>query len=510
VTGRGKPGNKADRDRLRANMLDKNCTVEQIATEMASRWNLRPRQAYRYALDLTQDDVAGRYNALIGEMNAPMTGKRISDYEAWPIGGVRPSLYAIVILAEIYQTKPINLVDFNDYEHMPSRDLAALRAGIDDNGHDIGTVARSPLLPIVNEFVVTDSYPKAVEEDLQSLVKRVAAQSRHHAGEAEMTNIGEMTLEELDNDVRRITKEHLYINSVSLFGETVRLRDRVYKLLEGRQYPRQSAQLYFLASVLCALLSDTSASVGAPAAAIEQLRSAFAYAQIIGHDGLRLWSRGSMEASLAFWAERPRRALDLINASEQWASSSIGRVQLHNCRALYSASLGYQSEASQELGLATDARDAGNGSDELFDSIGGMFSYPQAKQSQVATITYLKLGDHRQATREAAQALDLYESAPDDQRAFGNEASARIDLARTYILNRELEGARESLGPVFNLPPIQRQEWFILRLRELQPELSRPPFVRSPQAVELIERVEDYCTYTVKKELPGTALSEGL
>lgn len=103
-------------------------SMEQIAGEFAVRWGFRPRQAWRHARGMTQDEVAAEYNALIGDPRAPMSGKRISDFEAWPVGGVKPTLHTLSVLAQLYGTQPYRLVDFADYEAMNRTERVALRA----------------------------------------------------------------------------------------------------------------------------------------------------------------------------------------------------------------------------------------------------------------------------------------------------------------------------------------------------------------------------------------------
>ncbi|WP_410874734.1 helix-turn-helix domain-containing protein [Nocardia sp. A7] len=102
--------------------------MEQIVGEFAVRWGFRPRQAWRHGRGMTQDEVAAEYNALIGDPQAPMSSKRISDFEAWPIGGVKPTLHTLSVLAQLYGTQPHHLVDFADYEAMTRTERTALRA----------------------------------------------------------------------------------------------------------------------------------------------------------------------------------------------------------------------------------------------------------------------------------------------------------------------------------------------------------------------------------------------
>ena len=90
----------------------------------------RPRQAWRYAAELSQREAAGRFNQLTGNPRAPMTGNRIGDYEQWPDGGVRPTVATLKILADAYGTTWDQLVDAHDLAQMPGGDrLEYLESG---------------------------------------------------------------------------------------------------------------------------------------------------------------------------------------------------------------------------------------------------------------------------------------------------------------------------------------------------------------------------------------------
>ncbi|HYZ38884.1 MAG TPA: hypothetical protein VE673_19595, partial [Pseudonocardiaceae bacterium] len=52
----------------------------------------RPREAWRLAHELTQNEVAARFNQMRDDSNVRMRGSRICEYEKWPMGGVRPSV----------------------------------------------------------------------------------------------------------------------------------------------------------------------------------------------------------------------------------------------------------------------------------------------------------------------------------------------------------------------------------------------------------------------------------
>ena len=508
-----KPGNKEQRDHLRRVMLASGRNYAEIAAEMSARWRMRPRQAWRHALGLTQEDVAHRYNEVLNDPSAAMTGKRISDYEAWPNGGTRPLPGVLAVLAKIYDTTPSALIDYLDHEHMPAADLQAIDAGYPPlgGGKVWSSVQAVHAMPHVEDPAAFNLVVRKRLQDsptLQEVINSVSKQSRDHAERAEMNNLPVPTLDELDAEVRRLTREHLYINSLDLFGDTVRARDRVYRLLEIRQYPAQASHLYLLAGILCALLADTSASIGYPQAASEHIHAAGVYAEIVSHNSLRVWTRASLQASLALWAGREYRALQLSESVANLPATNISRLHVNNACGLYAASLGKEELARTYLRNARDLRDHVQEDDELYDEFRGMFAYPPEKQSQIAAAALIRLGDAQGAMTEASNALELYRARPDDERAFGNEASASIDLARGHLMNRDVDGARDALAEVLSLPPIQRQEWFVLRLKELRRDLNTSQYQRVPEIGDLSEEIEVYCSDTASRQLPS-ALEPG-
>ncbi len=74
------------------------------------------------AYELTQDEVATRFDQIRVKPNMRMRSSRICEYEKWPVGGVRPSVRALKILARIYGISWDRLVDVDDLERMPADD----------------------------------------------------------------------------------------------------------------------------------------------------------------------------------------------------------------------------------------------------------------------------------------------------------------------------------------------------------------------------------------------------
>ncbi len=76
--------------------------------EIARRYRMRPREAYRLAWGWTLKQAAARFNDHAArhdadpEARASLTGSSLSEFEHWPRSTRKPSVYVLFILAEIY------------------------------------------------------------------------------------------------------------------------------------------------------------------------------------------------------------------------------------------------------------------------------------------------------------------------------------------------------------------------------------------------------------------------
>lgn len=120
-----RPGSKAYRDQQRERLdrlgVDGRQLIELLVGDLM-RCGRRPREAWRLAYELTQDEVATRFDQIRVKPNMRMRSSRICEYEKWPVGGVRPSVRALKILARIYGISWDRLVDVDDLERMPADD----------------------------------------------------------------------------------------------------------------------------------------------------------------------------------------------------------------------------------------------------------------------------------------------------------------------------------------------------------------------------------------------------
>ena len=91
------------------------------------------RQAYRLAWGWTQDQAAARFNELAAsegadpEGRAGLTGPHLCELEQWPNSDRKPSVYALCLLAGVYDTDVLCLLDLADHESLPQQDRRASR-----------------------------------------------------------------------------------------------------------------------------------------------------------------------------------------------------------------------------------------------------------------------------------------------------------------------------------------------------------------------------------------------
>lgn len=128
----GRKGFKAELEDLRERMRGLGLGHGEIAGEIGHRYRVRPREAYRLAHGWTLGQAAARFNACAAELGtdpgglASRAGNRLCEYEKCPHSECRPSVYVLVMLAHVYQTGVLNLLDLTDHEHLPPRDRLTL------------------------------------------------------------------------------------------------------------------------------------------------------------------------------------------------------------------------------------------------------------------------------------------------------------------------------------------------------------------------------------------------
>jgi tetratricopeptide (TPR) repeat protein len=350
-------------------------------------------------------------------------------------------------------------------------------------------VDRHDLLRVAGRTGLGAALGELQARQLEQLVRSVARESADHASCVEPSNVGPGILEQLHADVRRLARAYVTEPPLQLFAFLVAVRDPVFERLAGRQHPAQAAELCLLAGELCGLLANASLDLGNRYAAADHARAAWTYGEVIGHHSLRGWAR-ALQAMIAYWSGQPQEALLLAQSGQRYAMSGNVLARLAGLEAQALAGLGRADEAVIAIGRAQDA--FGSGYDELQDDIRGEFAYTRARLAAVSARVFIGVGQHDRSIEQGDLAIDLYRSGPPEERSYGCEALALIDLAAAHIQRRELDGAGSVLAPVLNLPSTHHIELYSHGLTRIRNLLRRPEHRETREAGQLVERIEGF------------------
>jgi hypothetical protein len=357
---------------------------------------------------------------------------------------------------------------------------------------------------------VTVAYRGDYASDLGGLtvereVLMTAHESSDHADEVQQSGLGETTLDQLRADVRRLAGLSDTGQPLAVFLELRRVRDRIYRLLDRKPWPRQQTDLYFLLSCLHGIMAIAANRLGYPDAAEELNRAGFTYANAIDHRPLMAHLRGELSV-YTYYRSRYEASRDLALSGLEYLSVGPHAACLHIYHARAADRLGDSDSASQAVRDAHQARDRDPSYNDDLLEIGGNFAVSMATHYALAgsalTATASTQGE---AAEELERAIGFYDRGPGEHEEywFGGKPLAGIDLAVVRLRSGALDAAEAALEPVFSLPAAQRITDITIRLAEVRGELAAPIFRGSSQARALGEQIEEYGKESIVAGLHG-------
>jgi hypothetical protein len=211
----------------------------------------------------------------------------------------------------------------------------------------------------------------------------------------------------------------------------------VTQLLKEHPTLTRQPDLYVVAGWLSALLGDAAFDLGDPLSARIHLNTAWQLAHETDHHALGGWVRGT-QSMIALYTGRPREALDLARAGQAFATSSpIANVRLPAHEARAAARLGDRRATDDALDRAHRA--FGNLPSE--DKARSIFGFEETYLPFYAGTCYVWLNDPAKTQEHTPLVITTYDTANGAERSPGDQALARIDLATSYLQQREVEEA---------------------------------------------------------------------
>lgn len=335
--------------------------------------------------------------------------------------------------------------------------------------------------------------PSGSTSTLERQVAMATRRAARFATFAEIDNVGPEAISQLQDDVVHLANAYIHDPLAVIMGDLVEGQETVFRLLEGKQKPALSRDLYLLAGVVSGLIAKASQDLGRFHEAMTHARTLYVCADNADHQGLRAWARG-LQSLIAYWAGRPQEAVRYAQSGAEYAVNVTGSVAswLPALEARAWAMMAMANEAGHALRRATD-RQAAHDPDDL-DAVGGLLAFPQAKQSYYAAGTYVCLdGEQERAQSEALSAINLFENGHPQDRSFSDEAGAHAELALARVNSGHVDGAREALAPVLALEPERRIGGIITSAGRVHHALRGGRHTGSPLARSLREEIESFC-----------------
>lgn len=158
--------------------------------------------------------------------------------------------------------------------------------------------------------------------------------------------------------------------------------------------------------------------------------------------------------------------------------------------------------AEDALARADRARDEVRGEDDP----GGMLAFPVAKQHYCAATARLWLGGHANcsdAERDAAHAVELYQTDPPEQRRLGELCLAQLDLSAARLGRDDLDGTADGVQDVLAIAAQRRTEPIARRLNQIARALARPRYQTSALALDLHDQIHGFTHSSVPPGASG-------
>lgn len=312
---------------------------------------------------------------------------------------------------------------------------------------------------------------------------------------AEGNNVGPETIQQLFEEVQRISSLYPRVPLHQVLGDLIEAQNVSFVILEGRQRPTQTRDLYLLSGILSLMLAKASHDLNDPQSAMKQARTAYICADNAEHDGLRLRVR-TQQSLMAYWAGWTSEAIRYADLARDLATPRTGSagVWLLAQSARTASAVGEGEKAIADLRSARELREQIEPDD--LDSFGGLMRFAPCRQQYYAAETLIWIpGQESEAEAASLKAIQTYEeasSSESDDWAFGDEAGSRTDLAFARAARGELEGAEEAISPVLELPVEQRVAGVVASAMRVHGVLRSAQYAGNRRAGQVRQAIESY------------------
>ncbi|MFD0200710.1 MULTISPECIES: hypothetical protein [Saccharothrix] len=352
--------------------------------------------------------------------------------------------------------------------------------------------------PHLSPAVVTsDPRPGPATSTVEELLMSAADESSRFLAWAESTNVGDLTIDQVHGEVRRISRSYLKVPTLPLFARTKALRDRTFTLLTGHQNPRHTRELYAAAGWSLTVLSWISVDLGRADAAEDHARAAWMCADRADHNPLRAWVRATQHTA-SFWRADYIAAAQYAADGLNYTGTGTAKLFLSSALALDLARAGDAARADDALRRAQRVADIDARAE---DELGGPLTCSVDRAGSLWSDTELALGRADDALTFADRAVAEFEATPEERRNRGSERMTRLQQVKAHLVLGDLGTAEDALRSVLDTPAPHRVRPLVHRVTEVGVLAARTGGTADPVARRIHRAVADFRRDVVTREL---------
>ncbi|WP_244885647.1 hypothetical protein [Amycolatopsis vancoresmycina] len=474
MSRQAKPGSKPYRAQLRERLAALGFPEEAIPARVAHNLivecRIPPRTAWRLASELSLDVAAHQYNAVTGDPRAGMRGTRIWEYEQWPDRGVRPTVAALRVLAQVYGTGWQCLLGLRDLEQLPAKDLAEYHAAAEP----APAVAAEP--PPARTLARVEARPD----------EEIGAGALDDAILLTKTNVDDVQIDDLWSDLDFLGGAYTRTAPDSILGQLAVIEERTSALLKGRQRPKQTQELLLIGAKSSAMMAWIAGDLGRYRLSRDLNSAAWLYTQYADDFLARRWVRTS-QARVAFWAGNGIESAKLAADGLNYQAGGLTDAPL-----ILAEARGWSSVQAEQQVLDAIARwtsiedpDLGAGGDDRF------FNITKDRRHYMAGNSLLSVGQASAALREFTTARESFEKLSLENRWDAMDPMIRIDMGRAHLRLDDLDAAAAQVEPLLDAGVGKQPDMVRAMLKLMATELSAPRWRSATTARTLAEALLD-------------------
>ncbi len=338
-------------------------------------------------------------------------------------------------------------------------------------------------------------------EGIEKAVMEAASESARLLQWAESNSVGDLTLEQIAEEIRWISDSYLRVPTGPLFNRTRALRSHIFELLSQCRKPSKMMELYAAAGWCLSLLGWISTDVGASLAAKSHLRTAWACAENAERDDLRAWVR-ACEHTVHFWDGNYQSAARSARDGLRFANSGSSNLFLSSALALDLARAGDVSNSTATLEVAIRSAEVSLVGE---DALGGPFACSVARATGFWSDVQLATGAAESSLRHSTDAVRLFESAHPEKRNFGSERMVRCQVVKAHLALGEIDGAEEALRPILLTDPESRVRPLLRRVSEISEMAAALPDSSDKRIAGIVDSIADFTTSSQITEIQARA-----